>query len=101
MVEKYMVEKFTVEEFMVEPHGEMSSAEKSMVGVKDSGVEMSCNHAKVMMGGGEKTMRTKEYSSQTKDDDYSDDYDKYHCYTEDMYDFRYYLAAPRILISIP
>ena len=31
LVEEFMNEKFTVEEFMVEPHGEMSSAEKSVV----------------------------------------------------------------------
>ena len=45
-------------------------------------------NAKVMMGGGEKTMRMREDSSQTKDDDYSDDYGNYHCYTEDKYDFQ-------------
>ena len=47
-------------------------------------------NAKVMMGGGEKTMRMREDSSQTKDDDYSDDYGNYHCYTEDKYDFQYF-----------
>ena len=36
-------------------------------------------NAKVMMGGGEKTMR--KDSAQTKDDDYSDDYDHYHCHS--------------------
>ena len=44
------------------------------------------NAAKVMMGGGEKTMRAKEDSEkQNKDDDYSDDYENYKCYTKDMY----------------
>ena len=45
-------------------------------------------NAKVMMGGGEKTMRMKEESSRFGDDDYSDDYAGYHCHTEDKYEFK-------------
>ena len=45
-------------------------------------------NAKVMMGGGEKTMRMKEESSRFGDDDYSDDYAGYHCNTEDKYEFK-------------
>ena len=40
------------------------------------------NATKVVLGGGERTMRPKNYT-ETRDDDYSDDYAGYHCYTKE------------------